>query len=50
MKRLGISLYPDTSSFEEKQAVLDLAHRYGYTRIYSTLLTLLGEDGEDLLE
>lgn len=49
MKRLGISLYPDQSSFEENKAYLDLAHRYGYTRIFTSLLQLLGEDGEDLL-
>ena len=49
MKRLGISLYPDQSSFEENKAYLDLAHQYGYTRIFTSLLQLLGEDGEDLL-
>ncbi|WP_424321208.1 DUF871 domain-containing protein [Lacticaseibacillus chiayiensis] len=49
MKRLGISLYPDQSSFEEDKAYLDLAQRYGYTRIFTSLLQLLGEDGEDLL-
>ncbi|MDE3316728.1 DUF871 domain-containing protein [Lacticaseibacillus zeae] len=49
MKRLGISLYPDQSSFEANKAYLDLAHHYGYSRIFTSLLQLLGEDGEDLL-
>ncbi len=43
MKRLGISLYPDQSSFEENKAYLDLAHQYGYTRIFTSLLQLLGK-------
>lgn len=48
MKRLGISLYPDQSSFDQNRAYLEMAHKYGYTRIFTSLLQMYGDDGEDL--
>ncbi|ORI31951.1 hypothetical protein BLL61_04300 [Lacticaseibacillus casei] len=48
MKRLGISLYPDQSSFDQNKAYLEMAHKYGYTRIFTSLLQMYGDDGEDL--
>ncbi len=49
MKQLGISLYPEQSTFEQDKAYMDLAHKYGYRRIFMSLLQLQSDDGEDLL-
>ena len=49
MKQLGISLYPEQSTFEQDQKYMDLAHKYGYKRIFTSLLQLKSDDGEDLL-
>jgi hypothetical protein len=39
MKRqLGVSVYPDHSNSEEDKAYLELAHRYGFTRIFMSML------------
>lgn len=49
MKQLGISLYPEQSTFEQDKAYIDLAKKYGYQRIFSSLLQLKSDSGEDLL-
>lgn len=49
MRQLGISIYPDQSTFEADKEYLDLAHKYGYSRIFTSLLQLVGENGEDIL-
>lgn len=49
MRQLGISIYPDQSSFEQDQQYLQLAHLYGYTRIFTSLLQLKGDGGKDIL-
>ena len=49
MKQLGISLYPEQSTFEQDKEYMDLAHKYGYSRIFSSLLQLKSASGEDLL-
>lgn len=49
MKQLGISLYPEQSTFEQDKKYMDLSHKYGYTRIFTSLLQLKSADGEDLL-
>ncbi|BDR61000.1 DUF871 domain-containing protein [Lactobacillus xylocopicola] len=49
MKQLGISLYPEQSTFDQDKAYIDLAHHYGYQRIFMSLLQLKSSTGEDLL-
>lgn len=49
MRQLGVSIYPDHTSFADDKKYLDLAHKYGYTRIFTSLLQLVGENGEDIL-
>lgn len=49
MRQLGISIYPDQSNFERDQEYLKLAHQYGYTRVFTSLLQLKGEGGQDIL-
>lgn len=46
--RLGISLYPDHSTFEEDQAYIDLASQYGFQRIFSCLIS--AEDSKEEIE
>lgn len=46
MKQLGISIYPAKSSFEEDKAYLDLAKKYGFTRIFTSLLEISGDSSE----
>ncbi|MGX7417693.1 DUF871 domain-containing protein [Carnobacterium gallinarum] len=43
MGKLGISIYPERSTFEEDQAYLDLAHKYGYKRVFTSLLEIDGD-------
>ncbi|NVY96487.1 DUF871 domain-containing protein [Lactobacillus sp. DCY120] len=49
MRMLGVSIYPDLSDFKQDQAYLDLASQYGYQRVFTSLLQLVGENGEDIL-
>lgn len=49
MKQLGISLYPEQSTFERDKEYMDLAHKYGYRRIFTSLLQLKSASGEDIL-
>ncbi|RMC23657.1 MULTISPECIES: DUF871 domain-containing protein [unclassified Lactobacillus] len=49
MKQLGISLYPEQSTFEQDKTYMDLAKKYGYQRIFSSLLQLKSASGIDLL-
>ena len=49
MKQLGISLYPEQSTFEQDKEYMDLAHHYGYSRIFTSLLQLKSASGEDIL-
>ncbi|KON87937.1 hypothetical protein AF332_14620 [Sporosarcina globispora] len=46
MKRIGVSLYPAKSSFERDRAYLDLAKKYGFTRIFTSLLEIDGDKDE----
>lgn len=43
LRRLGISIYPARSTFEQDQAYLDLAHQYGYSRVFTSLLEINGD-------
>ena len=49
MRQLGIAVYPDHSSLDEIKEYLQQAHQVGYTRIFTSLLQLAGNDGEDNL-
>lgn len=39
MRRLGISIYPDNSTLKENMDYISLAHRYGFTRIFTCLIS-----------
>lgn len=43
MRRLGISIYPEKASFEENLAYLNLAHKYGFSRVFTCLLSVDGD-------
>ncbi|GEK89669.1 hypothetical protein SAMN04488100_12137 [Alkalibacterium putridalgicola] len=49
MKKIGISIYPSKSEFEQDKTYLDLAHKYGFTRIFTSLLEIEG-DGSEIIE
>ena len=36
MGKLGISIYPERSTFEKDKAYLDLAHKYGFKRVFTS--------------
>ncbi|EOH83799.1 MULTISPECIES: DUF871 domain-containing protein [Enterococcus] len=40
MGKLGISIYPERSTFEKDKAYLDLAHKYGFKRVFTSLLQI----------
>jgi hypothetical protein len=40
MGKLGVSIYPERSTFEKDQAYLDLAHKYGFKRVFTSLLQI----------
>lgn len=48
MGKLGISIYPERSTFEKDKAYLDLAHKYGYKRVFTSLLQI-EDDKEKVL-
>lgn len=48
MGKLGISIYPERSTFEKDKAYLDLAHKYGFVRVFTSLLQIQ-EDKEKVL-
>ncbi len=43
MRGLGISIYPEKASFEENLSYLKLAHKYGFTRVFTCLLSVAGD-------
>lgn len=40
MGELGVSIYPEHSSFEKDKEYLDLAHKYGIKRVFTSLLQI----------
>lgn len=40
MHKLGISIYPEHSTFEKDTAYMELASKYGYSRIFTCLLSV----------
>lgn len=49
MRNLGISIYPNHSNVEDDLAYIELAHKYGFTRIFTCLLSMEG-DSEKIIE
>ncbi|SHK07196.1 DUF871 domain-containing protein [Paramaledivibacter caminithermalis] len=43
MKRLGVSIYPENASVEENKAYLSLAAKYGFTRVFTCLISVDGD-------
>lgn len=43
MSKLGVSVYPERSTFEKDAAYLDLAAKYGYQRVFTSLLEIKGD-------
>ena len=48
MGKLGISIYPERSTYEKDKAYLDLAHQYRFKRVFTSLLQIT-EDKEKVL-
>ncbi|MDN6161603.1 MAG: MupG family TIM beta-alpha barrel fold protein, partial [Atopostipes sp.] len=43
MKELGVSIYPSKSNLKEDKAYLKLASKYGFTRVFTSLLEISGD-------
>ena len=50
MKRLGISLYPQHSTFEEMKRYVQLAHDNGFDRIFTCLMSLKQDEERQKLQ
>lgn len=50
MGKLGVSIYPERSTFEKDQAYLDLAHKYGFKRVFTSLLQITDDKEKVLAE
>lgn len=50
MGKLGISVYPERSTFEKDKAYLDLANKYGYKRVFTSLLQIDGDKDKVLAD
>lgn len=46
MRKLGISIYPEHSTVEKDQAYIALAHKYGFKRVFTCLLSVNGNQEE----
>lgn len=46
MRKLGVSIYPSKSNFEEDKAYLKMASGYGFKRIFTSLLEIEGDSEE----
>lgn len=42
MRHLGLSIYPDHSNYEDNAHYLDLGHKYGFKRIFMSMLEVKG--------
>lgn len=50
MGKLGISIYPERSTFEKDKAYLDQAHKYGFKRVFTSLLQITDDKEKVLAE
>lgn len=46
MRSLGLSIYPDHTNFEDNTKYLELGHKYGFTRIFMSMLEVQGSPEE----
>ena len=46
MRNLGLSIYPDHSTFEDNANYLKLGHKYGFKRIFMSMLEVQGSIAE----
>lgn len=46
MRSLGLSIYPDHSNFEDNARYLELGHKYGFSRIFMSMLEVQGSLAE----
>ncbi len=49
MKKLGISIYPEKSTFDENKAYIESASKYGFDRIFSCLLSVDTERKSEII-
>lgn len=45
-RRIGISLYPEHSNFEDDKKYIELAHKYGFSRIFMCMLSAVSPKDE----
>lgn len=50
MGKLGVSVYPERSTYEKDMAYLDLAAKYGFKRVFTSLLEIKGNKDKVLSE
>ncbi|MDN6626002.1 MAG: MupG family TIM beta-alpha barrel fold protein [Pisciglobus halotolerans] len=50
MRKLGISIYPNHSELNDMKHYLDLAAKYGFTRVFSCLLSVEGDKNKVVAE
>ncbi|MGX7131859.1 DUF871 domain-containing protein [Enterococcus songbeiensis] len=50
MGKLGISIYPERSTFEKDKTYLELAHKYGFKRVFTSLLQIKDDKEKVLAE
>jgi uncharacterized protein len=46
MRKLGISIYPEHSTVEKAKAYIALAHKYGFKKVFTCLLSVNGDQEE----
>lgn len=46
MTTLGISLYPEQETMQEMKAYMELASKHGFTKIFTSMFSVLGESKE----
>ncbi|MGG3940317.1 MupG family TIM beta-alpha barrel fold protein [Peribacillus psychrosaccharolyticus] len=50
MKKLGISIYPEHSTVEKDKEYIALAHKYGFKKIFTCLLSVEGDKNKIMRE
>ncbi|MCB5950598.1 DUF871 domain-containing protein [Enterococcus sp. BWT-B8] len=50
MGKLGLSIYPERSTFEKDKEYLELAHKYGFKRVFTSLLQIKDDKEKVLAE
>ncbi|MCM3763657.1 DUF871 domain-containing protein [Neobacillus niacini] len=46
MRKLGISIYPEHTTVEQDKAYIALAHKYGFKKVFTCLLSINGDQEE----